>query len=268
MSRSANQTTQASFWRTLYRRLIRGLLVGTLSTYLSSFIVIWLLPPISRTSWLESSVGIEVPGHTSTPILMRDWIGHGGEVFQIKPASASERHVIAGPWLSPPPNPASLDSWPGFEVLPPRWTHICSDWPGTIQPTALPAGGGCLYEIRVGWPFSGLYGRYQVVETPGASRLTYFWGGIPLRRKAGYAGPWQYITLDTLMPVVPLWPAFVYSVLFYGGSLELFLGARRRIRRLLHHPDHCLQCGYNLTGTRDAGIPVCPECGTAVSHWR
>ena len=58
---------------------------------------------------------------------------------------------------------------------------------------------------------------------------------------------------------VPLWPLVVLAAIWPAAT------AGRRVWTARQRPaGACPTCGYDLTGTRAAGIGRCPECGTPV----
>jgi hypothetical protein len=73
---------------------------------------------------------------------------------------------------------------------------------------------------------------------------------------------YRHVTGMTLYRVtLPHWAPLLAAV-------AVAAAAYRRLRRMQrHHPGHCPQCNYNLTGVRSE---TCPECGAgiAVTHRR
>lgn len=68
-----------------------------------------------------------------------------------------------------------------------------------------------------------------------------------------------FIRDDSLMLLFPCAIAFALITIYVDGIVTKRV-MRNSIREYLGRA--CIQCGYDLTGTRAAGLADCPECGT------
>lgn len=108
------------------------------------------------------------------------------------------------------------------------------------------APGGMVFEAHAGWP----------IPTLVSGQMCTFG---PYRRHS-----WPSLTLNTgdeqyTVPITPLLPGFILSVVGYGGMYIVGVCAVAEVRRR-RGIGRCSRCRYDLAGL--ANRTPCPECGT------
>lgn len=132
----------------------------------------------------------------------------------------------------------------------PKWSAVYR------QPRESEPFGVTFMEDARGWPLLAMSSESQITRNDqgGVNVVTH--DGIAFNMGSGQRA-WRAV-----LPLRPMWPQFVLSVLIYtavGFLLAFGPGITRRLVR--RKTGHCEKCGYNLRGvTRRI---VCPECGTS-----
>lgn len=130
------------------------------------------------------------------------------------------------------------------------------------------------YEVAAGWPWMAFHGACTIdyakrIPQGGATRqpidfrfptLESVYWAINIK-PANLQG--HYGTLITMLPLHPIFPGAIYSLLFWSAAVLLLVLARdglhhrTRYRRLAR--GRCPKCNHDL-----AGVSPCPECGTPI----
>ena len=130
--------------------------------------------------------------------------------------------------------------------------------------------------IAAGFPFLVMVARRSGIEVPppgnvwntGMGPQAVQWddweGGIVLAE-----GSPGFLFDDTILPIRPIWPAFLYNVLLCAVVWFIVLfGWRMHLRQIRKWQGYCPTCKYDLRGNRmpntECQMPSrigCPECG-------
>jgi len=116
-----------------------------------------------------------------------------------------------------------------------------------------------------GWPWRSLAMEHLTdAETERIERPNSPWVVIPPERWRGailFGKDLAQRTRKSVpgLPLLPLWPGFGYSVLFYGAiAWLLFFAPRSLMRWRRRRRGACVRCGYAMA----PGATRCAECGT------
>jgi hypothetical protein len=106
-----------------------------------------------------------------------------------------------------------------------------------------------------GWPMLAM----ACVYGPGASRGTTVRARLGIETSQTRMVDSNGATYVKTLPVVPIWPGFVFNAVAFAIAFWMSMFAPFIIRRNLRcRRGYCIQCGYDLRGQYVAG---CPECG-------
>ncbi len=165
---------------------------------------------------------------------------------------------------------------PGTVLLPRLPVSSLPDWSrARVPPTGREPDGFICFEVAAGWPWIAFQGacvidHTQHVARGGTARQLGFrspavetadWA-IPVKISNSVWGPVVGRGI-TMLPLRPIFPGAIYSVLFYASIVFVLLFVRdtlrrvRRVRRLGR--GRCPACNHEL-----AGLATCPECGTVI----
>lgn len=109
------------------------------------------------------------------------------------------------------------------------------------------------YEIGAGWPFTAWKGEWRTLYGDSEGSACWYCVFMP-----GGLDPERPV----LLPYHPVFPGFLYNIIFYGvaayvGQGLFYMLPRALRRRRRRRKNRCSQCGYDANG-----LKRCPECGS------
>ena len=246
--------------RSLVRRLLTYVLIGVLLAYVSTLIVVGLLPVPTFSYSCQGRIHQAELGDFRPYLRLRVWPSPHGVCFQIHrtTARALDFYADAVPedrreaWMNNP----RLDD-PSFI---PAWSLLRKDWPSGLRGLGdCFQEGAAWYEVLMGWPIPCLYGRYTMGQSA-TDRMQNVYGAFPVYRNLTFSSGTTMRDV-VAMPLIPSPLRFAASAVFYGACVFALVRSIRGIRRWYGlrrlRRGCCVKCGYDLRGSPGR----CPECG-------
>lgn len=142
--------------------------------------------------------------------------------------------------------------------------------PGWAATYLYPTGENRVYRIADGrgWPAIAMWGGFEVNQSIENSVYVGHLGAAkhavlsPKYLDGEFRSDWTRV-----YPLMPIWKGFIINTVFYATLwLIVFLaivGPGILRRTLRHRRGNCIQCGYDLRGSRP---DQCSECGSKLLH--
>lgn len=148
----------------------------------------------------------------------------------------------------------SPDEAPNVPPVPsmPRWMRT-----DLTTPPDLHGSANFVVDDARGWPWLAMSARARRIHR---DAISLEWGFEPRPDERINAPDGETVVWQTrILPLRPIWPNFMYSVLLYAGVAWLLIFAPFEARRLIRRRhDRCASCGYDQRGSASTR---CPECG-------